>query len=134
MGENKLLYSDRFGDIIDRADDHCVEIRWFDSTSAMSGDDFNDFLSTYASHVERCGRSGALVDAVQFHMDIKKMSMGWRDEHIVPRYNKAGLTKFAFIMPAGMPAIGKAPAREGPADYPTAYFATRAEALAWLKG
>ena len=32
-----------------------------------------------------------------------------------------------------MPAIGEDPVHEGPADYPTAYFGTRAEAVAWLR-
>ena len=61
------------------------------------------------------------------------MSLGWRDANIIPRYNAAGVKKFAFIMPAGMPAIGDDPAPEGPAHYPTAYFGSRAEALAWLR-
>lgn len=43
-----------------------------------------------------------------------------------------GITKFAFHMPQGMPAIGNAPAPEGPAQFPTAYFGTRADALRWL--
>lgn len=37
-------------------------------------------------------------------------------------------------MPAGMPAIGSDPVREGPATFPTGYFGTRADALAWLTG
>ena len=56
----------------------------------------------------------------------------WRDENIVPRYEAAGVRKFAFHMPAGMPAIGSDPAPEGVAKYPTGYFGTRRDALAWL--
>ena len=134
MATARVLYSDRWGDIVDRPDDGCVEIRWFDTTSDMSGDDFNQFLTTYAGCVESCGRAGGLVDAVQFRMDMTRMNMGWRDEHIIPRYNAAGLRKFAFVMPAGMLAIGSEPAPEGPAGFPTGYFAGRADALAWLNG
>lgn len=129
----RAVHSDRWGDILDRPDDGCVEIRWYDTTSEMTGDDFNEFLATFAGCVEDCGRPGGLVDAVQFKMDMSRMSMGWRDEHIIPRYNGAGLKKFAFVMPHGMPAIGNAPAPEGPAKFPTGYFGSRAEALAWLK-
>ena len=99
----------------------------------MSGEDFNAFLTIYAGHVENCGRGGGLIDAVQFAMDMSKMEMGWRDEHIIPRYNAAGLKKFAFVMPPGMPAIGAQPAPEGPADFPTAYFGSRADALSWVR-
>lgn len=125
-------YSDKWGECIVRPADNCSEIRWFDTTVDMSGDDFNRFLAAFAEVVERAGLAGALVDAVQFRMDMAKMSMGWRDEHIIPRYNAAGLKKFAFLMPAGMPAIGAPPTREGPADFPTAYFGSRLDALNWI--
>ena len=134
MATARIVYNDQWGEIIDHPDHDCVEIRWYDTTSDMSGDDFNRFLDAYAGQVEACGRANGLIDGVQFKMDMAKMHMGWRDEHIIPRYNAAGVTKFAFIMPAGMPAIGAPPAPEGPADFPTGYFGTRAEALAWFRG
>ena len=96
-----MNYSDKWGDILDRPDDNCVEIRWFDTTSQMDGDDFNNFLTRFAEQVETCGRSGCLVDAVQFRMDMGKMNNGWRDANIIPRYNAANVKKFAFVMPAG---------------------------------
>ena len=132
MKHPTIEYADQWGECLARPDDRCCEIRWFDTTSEMDGEDFNRFLSNFAATVESSGLPGALVDAVQFKMDMSKMSMGWRDEHIVPRYNEAGLKKFAFIMPVGMPTIGAPPVFEGPAKYPTANFGTRKEALAWL--
>ena len=130
----RTLYSDQWGDILDRPEDDCVEIRWFDTSTDMSGDDFNEFLGTYAGHVEVCGRRGALVDAVQFRMDFAKMNLGWRDENIIPRYNAAGVQKFAFLLPGGAPPIANDPAPEGPANFPTGYFDSREKALAWIKG
>lgn len=127
-----VVYADRWGECLVRPDDGCSEIRWFDATAEMDGDDFNAFLAEFASVVEAAGLPGALVDAVQFRMDMAKMMTGWRDEHIIPRYNAAGLRKFAFVMPKGMPAIGAPPKAEGPAAFPTAYFAARRDALAWL--
>ncbi len=38
MSVATVLYSDRWGDIIDRPADECVEIRWFDTTAGMSGE------------------------------------------------------------------------------------------------
>jgi hypothetical protein len=29
--------------------------------------------------------------------------MAWRDEHVIPRHNRAGVIRFAFVMPAGFP-------------------------------
>lgn len=129
-----VVYNDDFGSIIDWADDDFVEIRWYDTTKAMTAEKFNDWLDAFAGEVERAGRAGVLVDAVQFRMDMSVMDMAYRDANIIPRYNAAGVKTFAFLMPAGMPAVGSPPAPEGPADFPTAYFDSRPDALGWLAG
>ena len=126
----EIVYEDQWGAILDRSD--YVEIRWYDTTRSMGWENFKEFLITFTKAVERTRRPGALVDATSFHMDMSLMRNDWRDEHIIPRYNGAGIQKFAFHMPAGIPAIGGPPAPEGPANFPTAYFETRKEALAWL--
>ncbi len=127
------LHGDKWGDIIDRPGDGCVEIRWHDTTADLTRDGFHAFLETFAGHVKDCGRPGCLIDAVRFKMDMAQMDGAWRDANIIPRYNAAGVRKFAFIMPDGMPAIGAEPAPEGPASFPTAYFGARAAALEWLR-
>ena len=131
MSADSIVYGDRWGEIIDRAEGYC-EIRWFDTTAEIGGTEFNEFLSTFAGCVEKTGRTACLVDAVSFRMDMSKMDMGWRDQNIIPRYNKAGVTKFAFLMPAGMPAIGAEPQPEGSGEFPTGYFGTRVDAVTWL--
>jgi hypothetical protein len=127
-----VVYEDEWGAMLDYPEDDYVEIRWYDATEAMSKEMFQRWLEGFAGGVEQCGRSGILVDGVQFRMDPANMDAEWRDANIVPRYNAAGVKKFAFLMPAGMPAIGAEPAYEGPAAYPTAYFGTRAGARTWL--
>ena len=126
------LYEDRWGEVIDRPDDGIVEIRWYDTTESMSQTDFETWLMTFAKQVEAVRRPGILVDATRFLLDPAHMNAQWRDAHIVPRYNASGVRKFAFHMPDGMPMIGALPAAEGPATYPTAYFARRRDAVAWL--
>ena len=130
--DHALLHHDRWGEIIDGGNEGYCEIRWFDTTASMDGAAFNTFLSTFAGCVERTGHRTCLVDATAFRMDVSRMDMGWRDANIIPRYNAAGVTRFAFHVPAGMPAIGTAPAVEGPAAFPTGYFETRDAALQWL--
>lgn len=129
-----IVYNDSHGAMIDWPDDDYVEIRWYDATKDITAQQFNEWLAGFAGGVETAKRSGVLVDAVQFQMDMSIMDMEYRDANIIPRYNVAGVKKFAFLMPAGMPAIGAPPAPEGPADFPTAFFGTRADALAWLQG
>src|SRR5262249_35780517 len=108
-------YEDRWGAVIDHGDAGYIEIRWYDATEARSAGEWQDWLTHFAGAVERLGRPGVLVDATRFLMDPAKMSLHWRDAHIIPRYNGAGVQKFAFLMPDGMPAIGAPPAAEGPA-------------------
>lgn len=129
-----VAFTDQWGEVIDRPEQNTIEIRWFDSTATMRGPEFNAWLSRSAAEVERAGRSGVLVDGLAFAMPTDQMDGVWRDANIIPRYNDAGVARFAFLMPPGMPAIGAPPATEGPATYPTAYFGTRRSAMAWLAG
>ncbi len=127
-----IVHEDTYGSLIDYPDDNYIEVRWYDASSAFTGDSFNDRLVVMADAIERCGRSGLLVDAVQFGMRAEDMDVTWRNANHIPRLNAAGVKKEALIVPAGFPPIGAPPAPEGPADYPTAFFATRAEARNWL--
>jgi hypothetical protein len=134
MPDVQHVYEDRWGEIIDRPTPELVELRWYDTTAAMSAEEFQDWLATFAEHVERQRRPRVLVDGTRFMMDPANLDEAWRDANIVPRYNSAGVQRFAFLFPDGMPAIGAPPAAEGPATFPTAYFGRRQEALDWLAG
>ena len=124
-----IVHEDRNGSLIDYPDDDYLEVRWYDASSALTGQTFNERQTVIADAVERHGRSSVLVDAVQFGMNAEDMDVAWRDANTIPRMNAAGVKKQALIVPAGFPPIGAPPAPEGPADYPTAYFASRVEAL-----
>jgi hypothetical protein len=126
------LYEDRWGEILDRDGNDLLELRWFDTTEAMSAQDFKEWLVTFAESVERAGRTRVLVDSTNFRMSPDRMDGPWRDAEIIPRYNAAGVVKFAFHMPSGMPMIGQPPAVEGPGRFPTGYFGRRRDALEWL--
>ena len=126
------VYGDQFGDIIDRPEIGVIEIRWFDATASMSADEFQTWLSGFVTELEQRGRRRVLVDTTQFRMDPALMNAAWRDAHIIPRYNAAGVERFAFHMPSGMPLIGRDPAPEGPGEFPTVYFGSRNDIVAWL--
>jgi hypothetical protein len=129
-----IEHDDAWGSIIDRPEAAILEIRWFDTTSEMTKSQFQKFLTIFADTIERLRRPLLLVDAMSFWMDPAKMDGAWRDANIIPRYNAAGVQRFAFIMPEGMPLIGRTPVREGPGKFLTGFFATRREALTWLAG
>jgi hypothetical protein len=129
---DELVYEDPWGEVIDRPSQDLVELRWFDTTEAISKQAFQGWLTKFAECVERCGRRKVLVDNTSFRMHLDQMDGPWRDANIIPRYNAAGVTKFAFQMPQGMPMIGSAPAPEPPGRFPTGYFGSRQTALDWL--
>ncbi len=126
------IYEDRWGEVFDRPSADLIELRWFDTTAEMSAGEFQGWLIRFAECVEKCGRSRVLVDSIAFRMSPAKMDGPWRDANIIPRYNAAGVRKFAFHMPNGMPMIGQPPENEAPARFPTGYFGRRQDALAWL--
>jgi len=132
MADAKLMYEDRWGEIIDRPSRNLIELRWFDTTASMSKNEFAEWLSTFALHVGQAGRPHVLIDGTCFRMNPAFMDGAWRDANIIPRYNDAGVKRFAFHMPAQMPMVGGSPAPEGPARFPTGYFGSREEALNWL--
>jgi hypothetical protein len=134
MTDVEHVYEDQWGEIIDRPATDLVELRWYDTTAAMSAEQFREWLQTFAGHVERLHRPRVLVDGTRFLMDPANLDDAWRDANIIPRYNGAGVHRFAFLFPDGMPAVGAPPAAEGPATFPTGYFARRREALDWLAG
>jgi hypothetical protein len=128
------VYEDRFGEVIDHADQGYLEIRWYDGTETMSTADFQTWVAAFAGAVEQRRRPGILVDLTRFRMHQEQMDGDWWYTQIVPRYNAAGVEKFAFLAPDGTPAIGAQPTPAKGAAFPTAYFARRQEALTWLGG
>jgi hypothetical protein len=126
------LYEDDWGEIIDRPSANLIEVRWFDTTASMSKEQFQQWLSTFADHVAKSRRPRVLIDSLQFRTNPAFMDGAWRDANIIPGYNAAEVTKFAFLMPAEIPVVGKSPAREDPGRFLTGYFAGRKDALVWL--
>jgi uncharacterized protein YodC (DUF2158 family) len=129
-----VLHEDEWGEILDRPGEGMLEIRWYDSTSDIDGQEFNQFLAAFTDFVLDKRRPKILVDATAFKMDPAKIDLEWRNINVIPKYNEAGVERFAFHVPPAMPAVGAPPAPDGPADFPTAWFATRREAIAWLRG
>lgn len=131
---SRIVREDRWGEVIDRPDADVIEIRWYDTTRDLDRDTFNAWLDSFAGAVESSGRSTILTDATSFLMPRDQMDGAWRDANITPRYDAAGIRRFAFLLPDGSPPVGAAPQREGAATFPTGYFDRREDALAWLRG
>ena len=59
----------------------------------------------------------------------------WRAEAITPRYNRAGVCRFAYVVGTDTPMAGaakKPPERHPGEDFLTAFFAAEDDAREWL--
>ena len=70
---SEIVWEDKFGEVIDRAEEGFVEIRWYDTTAGMTSDEFNQWLAGFATTVEERRRPGVLVDSLAFQMDMALM-------------------------------------------------------------
>ncbi len=125
------FFHDRFGVLsYDDAKD-ILELRWFAETEAMTDDDFMRWLEWSAAAAEEHRAPFMLIDTRAFKHQAGTHVWPWRDEYIVPRYNLAGVKKFAFLLPTGA-APKTEPKPEGPARFQTGYFDSREQIDRWF--
>jgi hypothetical protein len=129
------IYRDRFGALQHDERDGILELAWGEGSAEMTDDDFMAWLTRYAEAAERLRPPSLLIDVTRFPFRPGAKVGPWRDEHIIPRYNAAGVRKLAFVVPAGTPGTvgtGNAPTPEPPGLFPTGYFDSREQARAWF--
>lgn len=129
------IYRDGYGSLLNDPERGILELSWFEGTLNMADDEFMEWLERYAEAAEEHRTPHLLVDLTNFRGRPGEKTGPWRDENIVPRYNRAGVRKFAYLVPAGSPgtvAAGTAPAPEPAASFPMAFFDSREQAEAWL--
>ena len=68
-----VIYEDAYGSVIDDPNRDLIEIRWFDATEGLDRDAFDGWLGDFAGAVEATGRSGILVDSLNFRMSPEHM-------------------------------------------------------------
>jgi hypothetical protein len=112
-----------------------LELRWDAATRSMTDDGFKQTLQVLADQGLKVRPRFMIIDATEFFHKPSEGTLAWRDEHIVPLYNDAGIEKFAFLTTAAMPGTvekGGEPKPDGPATFPTAWFETKERMYAWL--
>ena len=124
-----------WGVVLDHRAWRTLELRWLPAPRDMGDDGFKETLDLLAAEGERIRPAFMLIDATEFHHEFGEGVMEWRAEHIIPRYNAAGITRFAFVVGEGAPGTvesGGVPAPEVGAQFPTGWFETRQRAYQWL--
>jgi hypothetical protein len=114
-----------------------LELRWGQRTRSISDDGFKETLQIMAEQGLKVRPKYMIVDSTEFFHELGEGTLAWRNEHIVPRYNDAGVERFAFLVADTMPGTvekGAEPVPDGPAAFPTAWFETRERMYEWLTG
>jgi hypothetical protein len=132
----EIVAKDQWGQLIYYDEWMSLELRWFPSTADATDADMKTAMKNFAHEAVNRRPRTLIVDTTEFRHAWGEGMMEWRDSEIVPLYNQAGVTKFAFIANPNYPGPtvedGAKPAPEGPASFPTGWFKTREAAYQWL--
>lgn len=106
-----------------------VLLTWLAGTAGMTDQDFKETLETFAESALQHKARGLLIDVREFKHRPSPEIAAWRDEVVVPKYNRAGVKKIAWVWPGNTPSNQPASEKE---KFENRYFGTEAEALAWV--
>jgi hypothetical protein len=113
-----------------------LELKWLPTSKDATEAQAREVMALFAEQAEQLKPQFLLVDTTEFFHRWADDMMAWRDQEIIPHYNAGGVSKFAFITGEGVPfptvESGADPAPEGPATFPTGWFAGRDRAYEWL--
>jgi hypothetical protein len=126
------IFRDRFGEIEYDTATKVLRLTWSKETAGMSENEFKRWLSTFADMSQERITNFVVIDVLNFKYRPQPSLGKWRDENIIPMYNKAGIKKFAFLLPSGT-APASDPAPEGPAHFPTGYFDGEKAIYEWFE-
>jgi hypothetical protein len=133
--EPQELAASEWGTITYHPQWHTLELKWSPETRSMGDDGFKKTLQLLADQGLQVRPRYMIIDATEFFHTVGEGTLAWRDEHIVPLYNQAGVEKFAFLATDRAPGTvekGGQPAPDGPASFPTGWFETKERMYTWL--
>ena len=132
----EIVAEDTWGQILFYDQWNSLELRWRPSTADATDSELKATMDVFAQEAASRHPKTLIVDTTEFLHRWGEGMMQWRDAQIIPRYNQAGVSKFAFIANPAYPGPtvedGARPAPEGPANFPTGWFKTREAAYEWL--
>ena len=129
---SQTIHQNRLASFQHHPDHGLVELVWTDATADMSDADFQEQLALFSTLAQRHRARALRVGARAFQHKMSAEIGDWRDRTIIPRYNDAGVDRFAFVLAEAAALPPEQPARQGGPRYPTRFFHGRDQALAWL--
>jgi len=129
------LYSDDYFDLSHDPQADAVVLTWTDRTSAMSDDDFKEALVLFVGFAAEHKVGNLLVDVRSFGHPMTPALAEWRAGRMVPRYNRTGMRKFAYVVGPAFPVEAsngeKVETYDGE-DFATSFFDADDKARAWF--
>lgn len=114
-------------------DSGILKLVWSENTARMTDEDFKAALVYLAEQTEKLEAKGLLVDVEQFRFNPPSQLGEWRAQSITPRYNKAGVKKFAFVHGNKFPEKAGDGERYPGEEFLTHHFSSEDGAKKWLK-
>ena len=103
-----------------------VELTWLPGTQDMTDQDFKESLCVFAEGALQHRAKRLIIDMRQFKGRPSDEVGAWRDDVIVPKYEKAGVKKIAWVWPGvSLEDVGTG------SSYQQRYFEARDEAINW---
>jgi hypothetical protein len=133
--QQQAVASNEWGTITYHSEWKTMELKWEQTTRSMSDDGFRQTLQLLADEGLKFRPAYMIIDATEFFHNVAEGTFAWRNQHIIPLYNQAGIQKFAFLVTDQAPGTvekGAEPAPDGPASFPTGWFESRDKMYAWL--
>jgi hypothetical protein len=123
------MIKDAMYSIIYHKPEHLVRLKWLAGTAGMTDQDFKETLEAFADTAIHHGAKRLLIDVSEFKHRPSAEIGAWRDEVILPKYNKAGVKKIAWVWPNNTPSDGPTGEKD---KFENRYFPTEAQALTWV--
>jgi hypothetical protein len=107
---------------------------WTPATAEMTDDEFKEALRAFGAEAVWHGARRCLIDLRHFRHRPGEAIGRWRKEEVVPLYHRAGVEKFAYVLPEGAPAPPEdAPGKAEEGErFLTKAFSSVASARSWL--
>jgi hypothetical protein len=124
-----MINGDPMYSIIYHKPERLVRLKWLAGTAGMTDQDFKETLEAFAETALQHSAKRLLIDVLEFKHRPSAEVQKWRDEVTVPKYNRAGVKKIAWVWPGETPSNEPTSERD---KFENRYFPTEAEALAWV--
>jgi len=106
-----------------------VRLKWLAGTEGMTDQDFKETLEAFAESALQHRAQRLIIDVREFKHRPSAEVLAWRDDVTVSKYNRAGVNMVAWVWPGNTPSNKPTSKND---KFENRYFATEAEALAWV--